>query len=25
MENREELKESLSGFHWAVTKHKLEL
>ena len=24
MENREELKESLSGFHWAVTKHKLE-
>ena len=25
MENSEELKESLSGFHWAVTKHKLEL
>ena len=25
MENREELKECLSGFHWAVTKHKLEL
>jgi len=25
MENHEELKESLSGFHWAVTKHKLEL
>ena len=25
MENREELKESLSGFHWVVTKHKLEL
>ena len=25
MENRDELKESLSGFHWAVTKHKLEL
>jgi len=25
MENREELKESLTGFHWALTKHKLEL
>ena len=25
MENRDELKESLSGFHWSVTKHKLEL
>ena len=25
MENREELNESLSAFHWSVTKHKLNL